>query len=577
MTEIHHFLRLLYVKLGTQMCPNCNVPVEPQKPEQIVAQILRDYKGRHIGVVAPLVTARKGYYTDLAKWAAGKGFSHLRVDGAFIPVSPWPRLDRYREHTIELPIADLIVDAGDEASLREAVRSALEHGQGTMTLLIDLTDGSSVPLQARREAGLVDAASERQFSVKRACPGCGMSFPEPDPRMFSYNSKHGWCISCFGTGLQLSGFDEQQTGEESTWNAWYEGSTEVCRTCHGERLNPISRAFRWRDRSIAEFAAMPVSEAQSFFTGLVKPRPRGRDCARHSGRDSRAPELHAGSRARVSGAGSRGAHTVGRPRSAAHPAWQPNWVPTCRVSVMCWMSPPSACMHATTRFCSTRCRRSKATANTLVVVEHERRHHTARLPHHRHRARRGRARRHGSGARHGPRGDGQPGLCHRPLSAPAAGPPDAAAARHRSRRTHDHCTRRPPAQLAQCRGPHTGGPAECHYRRVRLGQVHARARRPARQPRARAVSTRQAPAWQGCTSIEGWEQIDRVLEVDQTPSARRPAPAPPPMSASGTTCASCSRARAKPGCAAGSRRGFPSTQGMAAALFAKARACAPSK
>src|SRR5690606_24529776 len=138
MTEIHHFLRLLYVKLGTQMCPTCRVPVEPQKPEQIAAQLMRDYKGRHIGVLAPLVSARKGYYTELAKWAAAKGHTHLRVDGTFIPVAPWPRLDRYKEHTIELPIADFIVDAGEEALLRGAIRSALEHGQGSLSVLLDI-------------------------------------------------------------------------------------------------------------------------------------------------------------------------------------------------------------------------------------------------------------------------------------------------------------------------------------------------------------------------------------------------------------------------------------------------------
>jgi len=111
MTEIHHFLRLLYMKLGTQMCPTCHVSVEPQSADQIVAKLLRDHKGHHIGLLSPLVTARKGFYTDLAKWAAGKGHTHLRVDDDFIPTANWPRLDRFKEHTIELPVADLIVSA----------------------------------------------------------------------------------------------------------------------------------------------------------------------------------------------------------------------------------------------------------------------------------------------------------------------------------------------------------------------------------------------------------------------------------------------------------------------------------
>ncbi len=264
MTEIHHFLRLLYVKLGTQMCPTCHVAVEPQKAEQIVAQLFRDHKGEHIGILAPLVTARKGYYTDLAKWAGGK-----RVDGEFIPVAPWPRLDRYKEHTIELPVADLIVDARHEPELREAVRSALEHGHGSLSVLLSLTESGMTTLDQRRQAGLNGDARQVSFSVKRACPCCGTSFPEPDPRMFSYNSKHGWCTSCFGTGLQLRGFDAEQTGEETTWNAWYEGETVPCQSCHGERLNPMARAFVWRNRSIAQLAGMSVSEAQTFFTALI--------------------------------------------------------------------------------------------------------------------------------------------------------------------------------------------------------------------------------------------------------------------------------------------------------------------
>src|SRR5690606_39049421 len=279
MTEIHHFLRLLYMKLGTQYCPDCNVPVQAQSFDAIVARIMREHKGRHIGLLAPLVKDRKGYYTDLAKWAAGKGYTHLRVDGEFIPVSPWPRLDRYREHTIELPVADLIVDPRHEAVLRDAVRQTLEHGQGSLSLLLDPAQRTDGTLDERRGAGPAAAPEQRHFSVKRACPGCGTSFPEPDPRMFSYNSRLGWCHGCFGTGLRLSGFDDTQTGEETQWNAWYEGHEETCSHCHGDRLNPVSRAVRWRDQSIADLARLSVNDAHRFFESLVT-APREREIAR---------------------------------------------------------------------------------------------------------------------------------------------------------------------------------------------------------------------------------------------------------------------------------------------------------
>ncbi|HET9045224.1 MAG TPA: excinuclease ABC subunit A, partial [Burkholderiales bacterium] len=135
LTEVYHFLRLLYMKLGTQYCPECNVPIEPQAREAIVARMLRDYRGRRIGLLAPLVVSRKGYYTDLAKWARGKGYTHLRVDGEFLPTDKWPRLDRFKEHTIELPVADLVVGPDREGALREAVTRALELGKGVVYVL----------------------------------------------------------------------------------------------------------------------------------------------------------------------------------------------------------------------------------------------------------------------------------------------------------------------------------------------------------------------------------------------------------------------------------------------------------
>src|SRR5699024_6883455 len=127
---------------------------------------------------------------------ASKGYSHLRVDGEFIPVAPWPRLDRYKDHTIELPVADLLLESNAETDLRQALSDALAHGQGVVTVLVPLTpDKPARKLNERRNSNLINADTQcqtLQFSIHRACPGCGQSFPEPDPRMFSYNSKLGW-------------------------------------------------------------------------------------------------------------------------------------------------------------------------------------------------------------------------------------------------------------------------------------------------------------------------------------------------------------------------------------------------
>ena len=110
---------------------------------------------------------------------------------------------------------------------------------------------------------------QKSFSTKRACPSCGTSFPEPDPRLFSYNSKHGWCASCFGTGLKLSGFDAEQSGEEVWWNAWFEGEAAPCESCHGARLNPTALAVRFRGQSIAELTHGAVADARAFFDALA--------------------------------------------------------------------------------------------------------------------------------------------------------------------------------------------------------------------------------------------------------------------------------------------------------------------
>ena len=114
-------------------------------------------------------------------------------------VDPWPRLDRFKEHTLELPVGDLVVSADNEGELRDLLAKALDVGKGVMHLLAPLTGlhGAMLAGTPTRKVGAV-----KVFSTKRACPTCGKSYPELDPRMFSYNSKHGWCTLCVGTGLQ---------------------------------------------------------------------------------------------------------------------------------------------------------------------------------------------------------------------------------------------------------------------------------------------------------------------------------------------------------------------------------------
>jgi len=246
LTEIHHFLRLLFVKLGVQYCPQCAIPIRPQSRGAIAARISAEWSGRRIAVFAPLVIARKGYYTDLAKWALRKGHYLLRVDGEPVSTDPWPRLDRYSEHNIDLPIGEIELNVGSEPRLRDLVDGALAQGKGTLRLIELDADGTWNP----------DATN---FSTLRACPGCGRSFEPPDPRLFSYNSKHGWCPKCFGTGMELVGFDPKQTGEEGAWLT-PQVVSGPCPGCEGTRLRTEALAVYFRDRSIADYSAYSVNQ-----------------------------------------------------------------------------------------------------------------------------------------------------------------------------------------------------------------------------------------------------------------------------------------------------------------------------
>jgi excinuclease ABC subunit A len=514
MTEIHHFLRLLYMKLGTQYCPDDNVQVEPQNTDQIVARLMREHTGTHIGLLAPLVSARKGYYTDLAKWAAGKGHTHLRVDGVFIPTAAWPRLDRYKEHTIELPVADLVVSANDEAGLRAAVKSAMEHGQGVMSVVWPVD---------RLHQSLESELSQAHFSVKRACPCCGNSFPEPDPRLFSYNSKHGWCPACFGTGISLTGFDAEQSGEENSWNASYEGATHVCEACHGQRLNPVSRAVRWHDKSIAELAALSVSDAHTFFMALTL-KGREAEIARdilteirsrldfmrevgldYLALDRAAPTLSGGEAQRIRLAAQLGSNLQG----------------VCYV-----LDEPTIGLHPRdNRILLDALARLEGNGNTLVVVEHDedtirRASHIIDI---------------GPGA--GVRGgrvvaqgtaqdliDSPESVTGKYLAHPLAHPlqPRRPVVRDtpslKVKQAHLHnlrnvAARFPIGRLTVVTGVSGSGKSTL-AREVLLENL------------SQAVSQRQAPVWRGCTGIEGWEVIERVLEVDQTPIGKTPRSCP---------------------------------------------------
>jgi len=528
-TELHHFLRLLFVKLGVQYCPDCNIAVQPQSFDAIVAAILREWRGREIGILAPLIVHRKGLYTELARWAANKGFTHLRVDGRFVPTRPWERLDRFREHSIDLPVGSLVVHPEREEDLRSLVQSALEHGHGVVE--------AAWPMDALRQAieqGRSDPALERRvFSIHRACSGCGKSFPEPDPRMFSYNSKHGWCTSCYGTGLQLSGFAAEHTGEEIWWNEWYEGEEAPCPVCAGRRLNPISLAVRFDQRSIADLGAMTVEQAQQWVSGLEL-SGRAAQIARdvvaeirarldflmevglpYLALDRAAPTLSGGEAQRIRLAAQLGSNLQG----------------VCYV-----LDEPTIGLHPRDNGILLRAlHKLESRGNTLVVVEHD--EDTIRAAQHLIDIGPGAGSRGGRVVAQGSVQDlidcpeSITGLFLRPGATRQATTPRPVDAQSPVLGLHGaglHNLRNvdvdfPLGRLIVVTGVSGSGKSTLardvllsNLRRT-LADAGARGKR-----RADSAARGLTPRWHGCGAITGWERVARVLEVDQTPIGKTP-------------------------------------------------------
>ncbi|MGA0845844.1 MAG: excinuclease ABC subunit UvrA, partial [Luteolibacter sp.] len=183
-TEIWNFIRLLYAKLGTLHCPDCQIPVEKQSLAAIENTILKHLKNGPVTLLAPVVRGRKGYHTDVAEWALKQGFSKLLVDRQIRDTDGFKRLERFKEHDIDIVVAELVSGRHKKGTppLGESVAKALEIGKGILRLI---TPDKKLVL----------------LSTKSSCPSCNRSFDDLDPRMFSFNSPQGWCPDCRGHGL----------------------------------------------------------------------------------------------------------------------------------------------------------------------------------------------------------------------------------------------------------------------------------------------------------------------------------------------------------------------------------------
>ena len=187
-TEIYDFLRLLYARASVAYSPATGKPMVKYTNEQIISLILDEYAGKKCIVLAPLVVGRKGHYKELFESLVRKGYQQIRIDGQMHYLADVNPLDRYKTHFIELVIDKLVPQQEDYKRISDSVQHALEQGKGTLGIL-----------NFERQED-VDTTPLRFFSKHLMCPESGLSFPEPAPHTFSFNSPQGACPKCKGLG-----------------------------------------------------------------------------------------------------------------------------------------------------------------------------------------------------------------------------------------------------------------------------------------------------------------------------------------------------------------------------------------
>jgi excinuclease ABC subunit A len=183
-TEIYDYLRVVYSSIGTPHCPKCGKPILRQSTDQIVRSILQGElakSGDRVMILAPIVRGRKGEYRQELEKLARDGFVRARIDGDLSPLDDPPRLDKRKNHTIEVLIDRLLVKPGIAGRLEQSIATALKLAKGLVTVV-------------------VVGGTEQVFSEKMACSECGVSVPQLEPRSFSFNSPYGACPACNGLG-----------------------------------------------------------------------------------------------------------------------------------------------------------------------------------------------------------------------------------------------------------------------------------------------------------------------------------------------------------------------------------------
>ena len=275
-TEVYDFLRLLFARAAVPYSYLSGKPMVKMTDEQIIDLIVREYAGKKILLLAPMVSGRKGHYKELFETVRKKGFVHVRVDGEVQEIVKGMKLDRYSVHNIEVVVDRLKPKADEDLHrLRQSIDRAMTQGNGLL-MIVALNDEMSAakPLN-----------DVRYFSRTLMDPETGLSYPEPAPHTFSFNSPSGWCPCCKGLGkvkandvlmngdATLNGAIDEAIRQDNWWELLSEYSENsedsedsekeeyvVCPECGGKRLSKEALSYKIGKYNIDDLATMDLDE-----------------------------------------------------------------------------------------------------------------------------------------------------------------------------------------------------------------------------------------------------------------------------------------------------------------------------
>lgn len=246
-TEIYDYMRVLYTRIGKPFCYRCGGPISSQDVNAIIDSVMGLPYGTKLQILAPIVRDRKGEYRKELHQMRNEGFVRARIDGTMMDLTEDITLKKQKRHTIEIVIDRFIIKHGVDKKIRHAIETALKYAD---TVVINLPDKD------------VDIP----YSRTMACLRCGTSFPEINPRLFSFNSSYGACPRCNGLGFTGAGegmFEPYERSEED-----FLSLEKQCRHCHGMRLRPEALSVKLQNLSIGEFSRFDVESALRFISTI---------------------------------------------------------------------------------------------------------------------------------------------------------------------------------------------------------------------------------------------------------------------------------------------------------------------